>query len=106
MLERYTRFGSPDKPSYLGIAPQGENDRMKEHDWKVFTARNLAMRWGVSEREVRNLVRSGDLRGTYLARRLLRISRDDVLEYERTHPMKPMAPKSLTEKELSEISHL
>lgn len=75
------------------MVPHGENDRMKEHDWKVFTPRNLAMRWGVAEREVRNLIRSGDLRGTYLAKRLLRISRDDVLEYERSHSLKPIAPK-------------
>jgi excisionase family DNA binding protein len=40
------------------------------------------MRWGKTESEVRELVRSGKLRGTYLAGKLLRISREEVLEFE------------------------
>ena len=49
---------------------------------RVFTARNLGMRWGKTESEVRELVRSGKLRGTYLAGKLLRICREEVLEFE------------------------
>jgi len=67
--------------------------QMKEQDWKVFTARNLAMRWGVTEREVRDLIKSGDLRVSYVAGRLLRISRDVVLEYERIHAAQLIAPE-------------
>ena len=52
---------------------------------RVFTARNLSIRWGRPEREVRDLVRSGKLRGSYLAGRLLRISREEVLEFELRH---------------------
>ena len=52
---------------------------------RVFTARNLSIRWGRPESEVRELVRSGKLRGSYLAGRLLRISREEVLEFEFRH---------------------
>jgi|EndMetStandDraft_3_1072993.scaffolds.fasta_scaffold2644689_1 excisionase family DNA binding protein len=54
----------------------------KEQELRVFTARNLGVRWGKTESEVRELVRSGKLRGTYLAGKLLRISREEVLEFE------------------------
>jgi len=54
----------------------------KEQELRVFTARNLGVRWGKTESEVRELVRSGKLCGTYLAGKLLRISREEVLEFE------------------------
>lgn len=49
---------------------------------RVFTARNLSVRWGMKERDIRDLVDSGKLRGTYLGGKLLRISRQEVLEFE------------------------
>ncbi len=52
---------------------------------RVFTARNLSIRWDRPESEVRELVRSGKLRGSYLAGRLVRIGREELLEFELRH---------------------
>lgn len=52
---------------------------------KVFNAKSLSMRWGMKEKDVRDLVRNGELHGSYLAGKLLRISREDVLDFEQKH---------------------
>src|SRR5687768_16714001 len=51
----------------------------------VFTPRTLAVRWGVSERHVRNLIRDGKLRHFRVGGKLLRIAADAVEEFEARH---------------------
>lgn len=43
------------------------------------------MRLGMKEKDVLDLVRNGELHGSYLAGKLLRISLDDMLDFEQKH---------------------
>lgn len=49
---------------------------------RVYKPNTLAKEWGCSERHVRNLIASGELRSWRLGGKLLRISPEAVREYE------------------------
>lgn len=49
---------------------------------QVFTPASLAERWECSERHVRNLIATGELRSFRLGGKLLRIRKEDVESFE------------------------
>ncbi|WP_442980989.1 helix-turn-helix domain-containing protein [Rhizobium sp. T136] len=65
---------SQDQECWL---PQDE-----EHVMTVFTPARLAERWECSERHVRNLISSGQLRCFRLGGKLIRIKEEDVERFE------------------------
>ncbi len=50
---------------------------------RVYTPATLAQRWMCSERHIRNMIERGDLKAFLLGGKLLRISAEEVEDYER-----------------------